>query len=115
MGSQHHPQYEEIQKELAILNAKMKGLGYIPDFRFVLQDVEDDEKEHVLANHSERLAIMFGILNTPPKTCIRIYKNLRIPCCLDNQFCSMVEAWASGLTWREIMMEDEGDLARLIR
>lgn len=30
----------------------------------------------------------------------------------------MVEAWASGLTWREIMMEcamDEGDLARLLR
>lgn len=30
----------------------------------------------------------------------------------------MVEAWASGLTWREIMMDcamDEGDLARLLR
>ncbi|KAL1317333.1 hypothetical protein HN51_069404 [Arachis hypogaea] len=41
-----------------------------------------------------------------------------IPCCLDSQFCGMVEAWASGLTWREIMMDcamDEGDLARLLR
>lgn len=30
----------------------------------------------------------------------------------------MVEAWASGLTWREVMMDcamDEGDLARLLR
>lgn len=30
----------------------------------------------------------------------------------------MVEAWASGLTWKEIMMDcamDEGDLARLLR
>jgi superfamily II RNA helicase len=30
----------------------------------------------------------------------------------------MVEAWASGLTWREIMMDsamDDGDLARLLR
>lgn len=30
----------------------------------------------------------------------------------------MVEAWASGLTWRELMMDcpmDEGDLARLLR
>lgn len=43
---------------------------------------------------------------------------LQISCCLDSQFSGMVEAWASGLTWREIMMDcamDEGDLARLIR
>lgn len=41
-----------------------------------------------------------------------------ISCCLDTQFCGMVEAWASGLTWREIMMDcamDDGDLARLLR
>ncbi|XP_011086448.1 DExH-box ATP-dependent RNA helicase DExH15 chloroplastic [Sesamum indicum] len=43
---------------------------------------------------------------------------VKIPCCLDSQFSGMVEAWASGLTWREIMMDcamDEGDLARLLR
>ncbi|KAB2624647.1 DEAD-box ATP-dependent RNA helicase ISE2 [Pyrus ussuriensis x Pyrus communis] len=40
------------------------------------------------------------------------------PCYLDTQFSGMVEAWVSGLTWREIMMDcamDEGDLARLLR
>ncbi|KAG5522334.1 hypothetical protein RHGRI_034500 [Rhododendron griersonianum] len=39
-------------------------------------------------------------------------------CCLDSQFSGIVEAWASGLTWREIMMDcamDEGDLSRLLR
>lgn len=43
---------------------------------------------------------------------------VKISCGLDSQFCGMVEAWASGLTWREIMMDcamDEGDLARLLR
>ncbi|EXB74741.1 DEAD-box ATP-dependent RNA helicase ISE2 [Morus notabilis] len=43
---------------------------------------------------------------------------VNIPCCLDSQFSGMVEAWASGLTWRELMMDcamDEGDLARLLR
>ncbi|CAN6448490.1 unnamed protein product [Victoria cruziana] len=43
---------------------------------------------------------------------------VEIPCELDGQFSGMVEAWASGLTWREIMMDcamDEGDLARLLR
>lgn len=47
-----------------------------------------------------------------------LYYVLQISCGLDSQFCGMVEAWASGLTWREIMMDcamDEGDLARLLR
>ncbi|CAA7409772.1 unnamed protein product [Spirodela intermedia] len=43
---------------------------------------------------------------------------VQIPCVLDAQFSGMVEAWASGLTWKEIMMDcamDDGDLARLLR
>ncbi|KAH9300740.1 hypothetical protein KI387_012323, partial [Taxus chinensis] len=43
---------------------------------------------------------------------------VEISCDLDIQFVGMVEAWASGLTWREIMMDcgvDDGDLARLLR
>ncbi|CAN8235851.1 unnamed protein product [Cochlearia groenlandica] len=43
---------------------------------------------------------------------------VEISCCLDIQFSGMVEAWASGLSWKEMMMEcamDEGDLARLLR
>ncbi|XP_011086450.1 pentatricopeptide repeat-containing protein At4g33990 isoform X1 [Sesamum indicum] len=100
-GSQSHPQCEEIYKELAILNAKIKGLGYTPDYSFVLQDVEDDEKENILAGHSERLAIVYGILNTPPKTSIRIFKNLRV--CGD---CHSVTKFISKLTEREIIVRD---------
>ncbi|XP_047324710.1 DExH-box ATP-dependent RNA helicase DExH15 chloroplastic [Impatiens glandulifera] len=43
---------------------------------------------------------------------------VKISCCLDGQFSGMVEAWTSGLTWKEIMMDcamDEGDVARLLR
>ncbi|XP_057829348.2 DExH-box ATP-dependent RNA helicase DExH15 chloroplastic [Cryptomeria japonica] len=43
---------------------------------------------------------------------------VEISCDLDMQFAGIVEAWASGLTWREIMMDcgvDDGDLARLLR
>ncbi|XP_072981204.1 DExH-box ATP-dependent RNA helicase DExH15 chloroplastic [Typha angustifolia] len=43
---------------------------------------------------------------------------VKVPCNLDSQFSGMVEAWASGLTWRELMMDcamDDGDLARLLR
>ncbi|KAI3855245.1 hypothetical protein MKX03_026103 [Papaver bracteatum] len=43
---------------------------------------------------------------------------VKISCALDSQFAGIIEAWASGLTWREIMMDcamDDGDLARLLR
>ncbi|CAA3018796.1 pentatricopeptide repeat-containing At4g33990 isoform X1 [Olea europaea subsp. europaea] len=100
-GNRTHSQHEEIYKELAILNAKMKSLGYTPDYNFVLQDVEDDEKENILTSHSERLAIMYGILNTPPRTPIRIYKNLRV--CGD---CHNVTKFISKIMEREIIVRD---------
>ncbi|KAG0482508.1 hypothetical protein HPP92_010592 [Vanilla planifolia] len=43
---------------------------------------------------------------------------IKIACGLDSQFSGLVEAWASGLTWKELTMDcaiDEGDLARLLR
>ncbi|KAJ0976002.1 hypothetical protein J5N97_017967 [Dioscorea zingiberensis] len=100
-GNQSHPQYEDICKEMVILLAKMKSLGYVPDYSFVLQDVEEDEKEHILSNHSERLAITFGIMNTTPKTPIQIFKNLRV--CGD---CHNATKFISRITEREIIVRD---------
>jgi hypothetical protein len=37
---------------------------------------------------------------------------------MDTQFAGMVEAWAAGVTWKELMADcgmDEGDVARLLR
>ncbi|OEL30139.1 Pentatricopeptide repeat-containing protein [Dichanthelium oligosanthes] len=96
-----HPQHEEIQRELQDLLAKMKSLGYVPDYSFVLQDVEQDEKEQILNNHSERLAIAFGIINTPPRTPLHIYKNLRV--CGD---CHNATKYISKITEREIIVRD---------
>ncbi|KAL3521068.1 hypothetical protein ACH5RR_019217 [Cinchona calisaya] len=100
-GNQSHPQSEEIYKELAILNAKAKSLGYTPDYSFVLQDVEDDEKENILTSHNERLAIAYGILNSPPKSPIRVFKNLRV--CGD---CHNMTKFISKITEREIIVRD---------
>lgn len=100
-GNRSHPLSVEIYKELEILASKIKDLGYIPDYSFVLQDVEDDEKENILMSHSERLAIAYGIINTPPKSTIRIYKNLRV--CGD---CHNVTKFISKITEREIIVRD---------
>ncbi|KAJ7942992.1 Pentatricopeptide repeat-containing protein [Quillaja saponaria] len=100
-GNQTHPKHEEIYKELIILTAKIKSLGYIPEYSFVLQDVEEDEKEHILTSHSERLAIAFGIISTPPRSPIRIFKNLRV--CGD---CHNATKFISKITEREIVVRD---------
>ncbi|XVF01264.1 hypothetical protein REPUB_Repub04eG0073000 [Reevesia pubescens] len=100
-GNQSHPNCEEIYKELRSLTAKMKSLGYVPDYSYVLQDVEEDEKDHILMSHSERLAIAFGIINTPPKSPIRIFKNLRV--CGD---CHNATKFISKITEREIIVRD---------
>ncbi|XP_010447165.1 PREDICTED: pentatricopeptide repeat-containing protein At4g33990-like isoform X2 [Camelina sativa] len=100
-GNQTHPMYEEIYRELTALHAKLKMVGYVPDHRFVLQDVEDDEKEHILMRHSERLAIAFALIATPAKTTIQIFKNLRV--CGD---CHNVTKFISRITEREIIVRD---------
>ncbi|CAN0864802.1 Pentatricopeptide repeat-containing protein At4g33990 [Linum grandiflorum] len=99
--SHPHPQHNHIHKELKELLCKMKARGYVPDFSFVLQDVEDDEKEHILMTHSERLAIAYGIISTAPKSPLRIFKNLRV--CGD---CHSAIKHISGITGREIVVRD---------
>lgn len=106
-GNQSHPQCEEIYNELEILTAKMKSLGYVPDYSFVLQDVEEDEKQHILTSHSERLAIAYGIISTPPKNPIRIFKNLRV--CGD---CHNATKLISKITEREIIVRDSNRFHR---
>ncbi|KAL7228464.1 hypothetical protein ACSBR2_007223 [Camellia fascicularis] len=68
---------------------------------FVLQDVEEDEKEYILMSHSERLAIAYGIISTPPMSPVRILKNLRV--CGD---CHNVTKFISKITEREIIVRD---------
>ncbi|CAL5363359.1 unnamed protein product [Camellia sinensis] len=90
-----------IYKELEVLTAKIKSIGYILDNNFVLQDVEEDEKEYILVSHSERLAIVYGIISTPPTSPIRIFKNLSV--CGN---CHNVTKFISKITEREIIVRD---------
>ncbi|KAJ7518479.1 hypothetical protein O6H91_21G071200 [Diphasiastrum complanatum] len=78
VGDATHPQSKEIQAELDRLVGLMKKAGYKPNLSFVLEDVEDEEKENALCGHSEKQAIAFGLINTPFGTPIRIKKSLRV-------------------------------------
>eukprot|EP01018_Ginkgo_biloba_P005621 Gb_23018 [translate_table: standard] len=96
-----HPQTEEIYTALEELAKQMKEAGYVPDTNFVLHDVDDEHKEQVLCYHSEKLAIAYGLISTPPTAPIRIVKNLRV--CGD---CHTATKFISKIVAREIVVRD---------
>ena len=90
-----HQALDELVKEL-------KMVGYVPDTSLVFHaDMEDEEKEVILRYHSEKLAITFGLLNTPPGTTIRVVKNLRV--CAD---CHSAAKLISFIFDRQIILRD---------
>jgi pentatricopeptide repeat protein len=96
-----HPQLHLIHEKLEQLEALMKAMGYIPDLDFVLHDVEESLKAQMLMRHSEKLAIAFGLISTPPGTTLRIFKNLRV--CGD---CHNAAKLISKIENREIILRD---------
>ncbi|CAL5037210.1 unnamed protein product [Urochloa decumbens] len=100
-GDRVHPQAEAIYSYLEKLTAKMIEAGYQPVTEAALYDVEEEEKEHMVKVHSEKLAIAFGLLSTEPGTEIRIIKNLRV--CLD---CHNATKFISKVTQRLIVVRD---------
>eukprot|EP01018_Ginkgo_biloba_P003095 Gb_21016 [translate_table: standard] len=100
-GDKSHPQTHKIYAELEKLSRQMKEAGYLPDKRFVLNDVEEQQKEQILCQHSEKLAIAFGLINTPAGSCIRVIKNLRV--CGD---CHSAIKFISKIVAREIVVRD---------
>ncbi|XP_057863845.1 pentatricopeptide repeat-containing protein At2g13600 isoform X2 [Cryptomeria japonica] len=96
-----HPQAREIYASLERMAAQMKEAGYVPNTKFVLHDVDEERKENILSYHSEKLAIAFGLISTPPGKLIRVVKNLRV--CGD---CHMAIKFISKVVGREIIVRD---------
>ncbi|XP_074590558.1 pentatricopeptide repeat-containing protein At5g46460, mitochondrial [Curcuma longa] len=100
-GDRSHPMATEVYKKLDWLVGKLKELGYIYDTRFALHDVDDEQKEAVLAYHSEKLALAFGLITTVEGSTIRIIKNLRV--CGD---CHSAIKLISKVVRRRIVLRD---------
>eukprot|EP01018_Ginkgo_biloba_P026026 Gb_12004 [translate_table: standard] len=101
VGDRSHPQREKIYAKLERLSRQMKAAGYMPDTRFVLHDVEEEQKEQILCHHSEKLAIAFGLINSSIGTVIRITKNLRV--CSE---CHSATKFISKIVSQEIVVRD---------
>lgn len=77
-GDKSHSRYKEIEKMLDEMGKRLKMEGYVPDKSEVSLDIDEEEKETTLFQHSEKLAIAFGLIAISPPLPVRIMKNLRI-------------------------------------
>lgn len=96
-----HPEVLAVYRYLEQLVIEMRKLGYVPDTKFVLHDMESEHKEYALSTHSEKLAVVYGIMKLPLGATIRVFKNLRI--CGD---CHNAFKFISRVVKREIVVRD---------
>ncbi|KAL9999024.1 putative tetratricopeptide-like helical domain superfamily, DYW domain-containing protein [Helianthus debilis subsp. tardiflorus] len=100
VGDTSHPFMDQISAKMQSLYTKIKEKGYVPDTKFVLQNMEEAEKEMILCGHSEKLALAFGLISASGSS-LRIIKNLRV--CGD---CHSAMKYISAVEKREIIMRD---------
>jgi hypothetical protein len=79
----------------------MNEIGYMPNTKFALHDVEDEGKVSHLCHHTEKLAIAFGLISTPPGTPFHIFKNLWV--CRN---CHSAIKLITKIVGREIILRD---------
>ncbi|KNA21103.1 hypothetical protein SOVF_046250 [Spinacia oleracea] len=73
-----HPRKDEIYDMLSEILQQLKIAGYVPEVSSELHDLDMIKKELTVSSHSEKLAIAFGVLSTPPCTTIRVANSGRI-------------------------------------
>lgn len=101
-GDGTHIEHRELHEALDMLFEKLKLVGYVPETSLVhYADMNEEEKEVALRYHSEKLAIAFGLINTPPGTTIRVAKNIRV--CRD---CHSAAKLISLISGRKIILRD---------
>ena len=95
-------EYQLIDDKLHKLSVQLKQNGFEHDFSFITKPLDNDsEKEYELLRHSEKLALVYGLLKTPKEYQIVINKNLRI--CND---CHEAIKLISNIEDRKIIISD---------
>ncbi|KAG6527195.1 pentatricopeptide repeat-containing protein At1g74630-like [Zingiber officinale] len=92
---------EEAYDKLIDILTRIRQEGYVAEVANVLHDIEEEEKEDAIAQHSEKLAVAFGMARMGKGSVIRIVKNLRI--CRD---CHRVMKFISKVYEREVVVRD---------
>ncbi|XP_042020720.1 pentatricopeptide repeat-containing protein At5g48910-like [Salvia splendens] len=101
VGDWSHPEAKAITEFIRVVSGRVQASGHEPWIASVLLNLGDREKLDALWEHSERLAIAYGLLKTKAPVTIRVVKNLRV--CED---CHEVTKTISKLYNREIVVRD---------
>lgn len=96
-----HSRNREIYETLDEINHQLRIAGYVVELSSELHKMDDKEKGYVLSHHSEKLAVAFGVLATPPGTILRVASNLRV--CVD---CHNFLKLFSGVYNRDVVLRD---------
>lgn len=100
--------YQEVHVLLANLLEKARNLGY--ERKENLEIPENEETENFSrVHHSEKFAVVFGLLNTQKPAAIRVVKSTSM--CSD---CHNFMKFVSVITEREIMIRDSKRLHRFV-
>ncbi|KAG7537383.1 Pentatricopeptide repeat [Arabidopsis suecica] len=91
----------EIYQKVDELMEEIYEYGYLAEEKNLLPDVDEKEEERVGRYHSEKLAIAYGLMNTPEWNPLQITQNHRI--CKD---CHKVVEFISLITGREMVVRD---------
>ncbi|XAR59372.1 hypothetical protein NMG60_11015193 [Bertholletia excelsa] len=99
-GGKNQVQKKEIYQKVDNLMDEISKHGYVSGEKFLLPDVDEQEQGMVLY-HSEKLAIAFGLINTPPSTVLQLVQSHRI--CDD---CHNAVKLITTVSGREIILRD---------
>ncbi|CAN6457954.1 unnamed protein product [Victoria cruziana] len=99
-GDKSHPQSAEIYQKLDDVTNEIRKMGYASSNDSLLPDVQE-QLEHPVSFHSEKLAVSFGLINTPDSTPLNVVQSHRI--CSD---CHNALKLIAAATGREISVRD---------
>ncbi|CAN6246473.1 unnamed protein product [Urochloa humidicola] len=102
-----HPRRRDIYEMLHQMEWQLRFEGYEPDTSEVALDVGEEEKRRVVAAHSQKLAMAFGLLSTPEGATVRVVTNLRM-----SKECHAYSALISEIFGREIVVRDRNRFHR---
>ncbi|CAA7025437.1 unnamed protein product [Microthlaspi erraticum] len=80
-GDISRPENREFYLALKGLKEHMVEIGYVPQSKLALHDVDEESKDENLFNHTEKFACIVSFLDTPARSEVRVLKNLRV--CVD--------------------------------
>lgn len=100
-GNGSHSNMGKIYHMWELIAKRLRQEGYEPETEDLLLDLDDEEKRTAIQQHSEKLAMAFGLMRSKPGVTIRIFKNLRV--CED---CHRAAKLVSKIYGRDIILRD---------